>query len=92
MLNPRVGAGVEVENLGGSIRVNAPLPVFLLFKMPIRFLVGDRPAGADKGVLLIVVVCNLGVGDRIGRVGERIGLFIMLVSHEGAEGGAALKK
>ena len=69
MLNPRPEDGVA--NLGGSTRVNG-LAVFLRFNIPTRFLVGDRPAGALNGLLLIVVLSLL-IGERASRIGRRGG-------------------
>ncbi len=46
-----------VENLGGSIRVNGEA-VFLRFKIPILFRVGERPAGTDSGEIFEIVVFN----------------------------------
>jgi hypothetical protein len=55
--------------LGGSTLVNG-VAVFLLFKIPIRFRVGERPAGAVAGVFEMVVL-SLGTGDLAGRIGRR---------------------
>lgn len=68
MLKPRLEE-LGVENLGGSTRVNGDA-VFLLFKIPIRFLVGDRPAGALNGLGLTVVLSFL-IGERASRIGRR---------------------
>ncbi len=65
MLNPRP-EGAEI--LGGSTRVNG-LPVFLRLRIPILFLVGERPAGAERGVDF--EVSSLGAGERAGRIGRR---------------------
>jgi len=90
MLNPRSD---EAPNLGGSTRVNGEA-VFLLFKIPIRFRVGERPAGAVKGVDLETVVLSLGAGERAGRIGrrgeERVGLRAPEKSL--GDGGALVRK
>lgn len=69
MENPRPEDGVA--NLGGSTRVNG-LAVFLRLRMPTRFRVGERPAGALNGLLLIVVLSLL-IGERASRIGRRGG-------------------
>ena len=88
MLNP---SPVDVENLGGSTRAKG-LAVFLLLKMPTRFRVGERPAGAVSGVLEMVVL-SLGAGERAGRIGRR-GLEAVGLGTEKSlgEGGAFVKK
>lgn len=68
MLNPNPDEE-GAENLGGSTLVNG-LAVFLRFRIPTRFLVGDRPAGALNGLLLIVVLSFL-IGERASRIGRR---------------------
>ena len=66
MLNPRPD---EDANLGGSTRAKGEA-VFLRFKIPIRFRVGDRPAGALDGLDLIAVLSFL-IGERASRMGRR---------------------
>ena len=68
MLNPRPEPVEGVENLGGSTRVNGEA-VFLRFSIPIRFRAGERPAGADRGV---VFASRRGAaGERAVRIGRR---------------------
>ncbi len=65
-----------------------------LFKMPIRFLVGERPAGAERGVLDVSI---LGAGERAGKIGrfggerEEVGLSEEKVLGEG-DGGAVVSE
>ena len=61
--------GEGLVNFGGSILVNG-LPVLRRLRIPTLFLVGERPAGAERGVDLIVVLI-LGAGERAGRIGRR---------------------
>jgi len=62
------------ENLGGSTRVNG-LPVLRLFRIPIRFRVGLRPAGADSGVDFPMSIRGAGaLALRIGRWADVVGL------------------
>ncbi len=90
MLNPRPD-DEGAENLGGSTRVKG-LPVFLLFRMPILFLVGLRPAGAERGVDF--TVSSLGAaGDlalRMCRRGDAATGFNEEKSF--GEGGARVRK
>lgn len=60
MLNPRP---VEVENFGGSTRVNGEA-VRRRLSMPMRLRVGERPAGADVGADFGILVLSLGAGER----------------------------
>lgn len=83
MLNPRPDEGVA--NLGGSTRVNG-LAVFRRLRIPIRFRVGERPAGALNGLLLIVVLSFL-MGERASRIGRRGG-----AAKEGDGIGARVRK
>ena len=89
MLNPNPE---DAANLGGSTRVKG-LAVFLLFKIPIRFLVGDRPAGAVNGVFEIVVL-SLGAGDLAERIGLRgdVSVGLRAVEKSLGEGGALVRK
>lgn len=90
MLNPSPD---EVPNLGGSTRVNGEA-VFRLFKMPIRLRVGERPAGAVKGVDFEIDVLSLGAGERAGRMGRRGDVRVGLRAAEKSlgEGGALVRK
>lgn len=54
---------------GGSTRENGA--VRRRFRMPIRFLVGERPAGAERGTDLEVLM--RGAGERAVRIGLFIG-------------------
>lgn len=90
MLNPRPE---EVLNLGGSTRVNGEA-VRRRLRMPIRFLVGERPAGADRGADEGMEVLILGAGERaaiIGRRGE-VEVGFRMVENSFGEGGAAFRK
>lgn len=91
MLNPSPDEA-EAPNLGGSTRWKGDA-VFRLFKIPILFRVGERPAGAVRGVFEIVVF-NLGAGERDGRIGRR-GLVVVGLRVEEkllGEGGAFARK
>ena len=55
------------ENLGGSTRVNEEA-VRRLLRMPTRLRVGERPAGAES--VVIVVVLSFGAGDRGWSIGR----------------------
>jgi hypothetical protein len=66
MLNPSPEEGAE--NLGGSTRVKG-VPVFLQLRIPMRLWVGERPAGAERGVDF--EVSCLGARERAGRIGRR---------------------
>ena len=68
--------------------------VFLLFKIPIRFRVGERPAGAVKGVDFEVVVLSLGAEERAGRIGRRGEVKVGLRAAEKplGDGGAFVRK
>ena len=87
MLNPRPEDGVP--NFGGSTRVNG-LPVFLRLRMPIRFRVGERPAGAERGVDR--EVSSLGAGERAGRIGRRGEAIGLRDEKSFGEGGALVRK
>ena len=69
------------------------LVVFLLFKIPIRFLVGERPAGAVSGVFETAVL-SLGAGDLAVRIGLRGDVTVGLSAAEKlvGEGGAFVRK
>lgn len=67
MLKLRLVLGAAVENLGGSMRVKGEGLVLRRFRIPIRFLVGLRPAGAEMGV----EVFSRGAGERAVRMGRR---------------------
>lgn len=70
ILNPSPPAEEE-ENLGGSIRVNGDA-VRRRLRIPTRFRVGDRPAGAESGEDLVMEeVLSLGRGERAGRIERR---------------------
>jgi hypothetical protein len=87
MLNPRREEGAE--NFGGSTRVKG-LPVFLRLRIPMRFRVGDRPAGAERGVERDV--STLGAVERAERIGLR-GETIGLTDEKSlGEGGALVRK
>jgi hypothetical protein len=88
MLNPNPD---EALNLGGSTRVNG-LAVFRRFKIPIRFRVGERPAGAVKGVFEMLVL-RRGAGARAGRIGRRgLGVAGLRVEKSLGDGGAFVRK
>ena len=53
MLNPNP---VDGENLGGSILVNGDAVVRRRFNIPILFLVGERPAGAEDGAVVVSIL------------------------------------
>lgn len=94
MLNPRPD---EVENLGGSMRVNGEPPaVRRRLRIPMRLRVGDRPAGADKGEDFEIVVLSLGAGERTGRMGRRgevtLGIGLRTEEKSLGEGGALVRK
>jgi hypothetical protein len=87
MENPSPLEGVE--KLGGSMRVNGEA-VLRRLRIPIRFLVGERPAGAERGAER--EVSSLGAGERtgwIGRRGEETGLRD---EKSWGEGGALVRK
>lgn len=96
MLNPKPDDTEGVENLGGSTRVNGEPAVFLRFKIPMRFRVGERPAGAESGVVLGMEVSSLGAGERAGRIGRRgeVGVVVVLFREEKSlgDGGALVRK
>ena len=87
MLNPRPDDGAA--NFGGSTRVKG-LPVFLRLRMPIRFRVGERPAGAERGVDR--EVSSLGAGERAGRIGRRGEAIGLRDEKSFGEGGALVRK
>jgi hypothetical protein len=87
MLNPRPEEGAE--NFGGSTRVKG-LPVFLRLRMPTRFRVGERPAGAERGVER--EVSSLGAGERAGRIGRRGEVIRLMDEKSFGEGGALVRK
>lgn len=92
MLNPEVVEDVEdVEKRGGSTRVKG-LPVLRLFKMPILFLVGLRPAGALNGVER--AVSSLGfAGERALSIGLLAAAEVVLMDEKSlGEGGARVRK
>jgi hypothetical protein len=86
MLNPNPEGA---ENLGGSTRVNG-LPVFLRLRIPMRFLVGERPAGAERGIDR--EVSSLGAGERAGRTGRRGEAIGLRDEKSLGEGGALVRK
>jgi hypothetical protein len=90
-LNPRLDE--EAENLGGSTRVNGEL-VFLRLRMPTRFRVGERPAGAEREVDFEIEVSSLGAGERAVWIGRRGAARTGLRADEKSlgEGGALVKK
>jgi hypothetical protein len=87
MLNPKPEDGAE--NLGGSTREKG-LPVFLRLRMPMRFLVGERPAGVERGVDR--EVSSLGAGERAGRIGRREDAIGLRDEKSFGEGGALVRK
>jgi hypothetical protein len=92
MLNPRPEEE-GAENLGGSTRVNGEL-VFLRLRIPMRFRVGERPAGAERGVDFEIEVSSLGAGERAVRI-ERWGEVRTGLREDEkslGEGGALVKK
>jgi len=92
ILNPRVD-GEGLENLGGSTRVNGEA-VRRRLRIPMRFLVGERPAGADKGEdFEIVEVLSRGAGERAVSTGRFMGEVVVLKALEkSGEGGALVRK
>jgi len=93
MLNPKLDEvdDEEVENLGGSTRVNGE-PVLRRLRIPIRFRVGERPAGADRGVDFEASVLSLGAGERAGRIGRRGEVMGLQEVKSLGEGGARVRK
>ena len=94
MLKPKPD---EVENLGGSTRVNGELPaVRRRLRIPMRLRVGERPAGADKGEDFEIVVLSFGAGERAGRMGRRgevtLGVGLRAEEKSLGEGGALVRK
>lgn len=91
MLNPRLEEGVL--NFGGSTRVNGEV-VRRRLRMPIRFLVGERPAGADRGADVESEVLSFGAGERAGRIGRLGEGAVALIALEKSlgEGGALVRK
>lgn len=87
MLNPRPEDGAE--NFGGSTRVKG-LPVFLRLRIPMRFRVGERPAGAERGAER--EVSSLGAGERAGRIGRRGEAMGLTGEKSLGEGGALVRK
>ena len=59
-----------------------------------RLRVGDRPAGADEGEAVEIVVFSLGAGERAGRIGRRGEVTLGLSAEEKSlgEGGALVRK
>lgn len=94
MLNPRPEDAEGVENLGGSTRVNGEPAVFLRLRSPMRFRVGDRPAGAESGVVLVMEVLSLGAGERAERIGRRgeVGVVVFREEKSLGDGGALVRK
>jgi hypothetical protein len=92
MLNPSPEED-GAENFGGSTRVNGEL-VFLRLRIPMRFRVGERPAGAEREVDLEIDVSSLGTGERAVRIGRRGEVRTGLREDEKSlgEGGALVKK
>lgn len=87
MLNPKPEDGAE--NFGGSTRAKG-LPVFLRLRIPMRFRVGERPAGAERGVER--EVSSLGAGERAGRIGRRGEAIGLRDEKSFGEGGALVRK
>lgn len=71
MENPRELDEDGAVNRGGSTRVNGEEDVLRRFRMPTRFRVGLRPAGADSGVEREVWVSSLRIWERAARIGRR---------------------
>lgn len=95
MLNPRLEVDEEeaVENLGGSTRVKGEEPpVLRRLRMPMRFRVGERPAGAERGADLEASVLSLGAGERAGRIGRRGDAIGLQEVKSLGEGGARVRK
>ena len=92
MLNPSPEED-GAENFGGSTRVNGEL-VFLRLRIPMRFRVGERPAGAEREVDFEIDVSSLGAGERAVRIGRRGEVRTGLREDEKSlgEGGALVKK
>jgi hypothetical protein len=93
MLNPRPEEGAE--NLGGSIRVNGDdaAVVRRRLRIPMRLRVGERPAGAERGVDLELVL-TFGTGERAERMGrwDEMGVALMGEERSLGEGGALVRK
>jgi len=89
MLNPRPEG---VENLGGSTRVNGEA-VLRRFRIPTRFLVGERPAGAERAEGFETVVLSLGAGERAGRIGRLECVVVDFRAEKSlGDGGALVRK
>lgn len=92
MLNPNPEEE-GVENLGGSTRVNGEPAVFLRFKIPMRFRVGERPAGAERGAVFVTEVFTRGAGERAERIGRRGEVGVLFREEKSlGDGGALVRK
>lgn len=94
ILNPKpVDDADELENLGGSTRENRDA-VRRRLRIPIRFRVGERPAGADRGEdFEIEVVLSFGPGERTGRMGRMdCGTNLRGLQRSLGDGGAGVRK
>ncbi len=91
MLNPRPWEVLDPENLGGSTRVNGLAVVRRRFRIPTRFRVGERPAGAERGVVFEGSIRGA-AGDRAESIflGDVTGL--MAEEKSLGEGGARVTK
>lgn len=56
-------AVVPTVNFGGSTRVNGER-VLRRWRRPMRFRVGERPAGADSVEVAVTVVFSFGAGEQ----------------------------
>lgn len=60
--------------------------------MPMRLRVGERPAGAERGVGFEEVVLRRGAGERAGRMGRRGEVVALREEKSLGEGGALVRK
>ena len=69
MLNPSpFGEEPKAPSLGGSMRVNGE-PVLRRLRIPMRFRVGERPAGAEDSCFEKPVSSFGAAGERAVRIG-----------------------
>lgn len=61
-------------------------------RIPMRFLVGLRPAGAESGLDFERLVSSLGAGERAGRIGRRDVTVGLREEKSWGEGGARVRK
>ena len=90
MLNPRP---LDPPNLGGSTRVKGEA-VRRRLRMPTRLRVGERPAGAERGLDFEIDVLSLGTGERAVRIGRRVDVALGFKQEKSplGDGGALVRK